>query len=199
MLGVLDDVEAAVPAGFRRPNNTIVLLGSRAPGREGLEETFSSSEYALRIRGVAAGLPPAVDLAYEKSVHDCCLELINRGYVDAAHDISDGGLLVALAECCFMAPESRGALVTLASDLPLEAYCFGEEPSRILLEVDEKHLADLLRVARKYRLEARQLGWTTTGEFRVHFNGNIVLDEGVSRLAEAWRGSLAQLLEGRTA
>jgi phosphoribosylformylglycinamidine synthase II len=197
MLGVLDDVERAVGAGFQQAGSTIVLLGASPSRRDGLEETFSSSEYALRIQGVVAGLPPDVDLACEKRLHDCCLELINRGYVEAAHDLSDGGLLVALAECCFMAAESRGAVVTLASDLPLEAYCFGEEPSRILLEVDEKNLVDLLFLARQYRLEARQLGWTTTGEFRVHFNGKIVLDDDVNRLADAWHGSLARSLEGR--
>ena len=199
MLGVLEDVERRLAAGFRNQHSAIVLLGGRAPARDGLERTFSSSEYAVRLRGIASGEPPAIDLAYEKRVHDCCLELMRRSYVAAAHDLSDGGLLVALAESCFAAPERRGAVVTLASELPPEAVCFGEEPSRLLLEVDEKHLADLLRVAAQYDVEARQLGWTTAGEFRVHFNGKLVLDEDIALLAEAWRTGLTRRMRGAAA
>ncbi|MBI4466822.1 MAG: phosphoribosylformylglycinamidine synthase subunit PurL [Acidobacteria bacterium] len=195
MLGVLEEVERCVGAGFRSSGNTIVLLGVRPFNREELEQTFSSSEYAKSIRGLVAGQPPEIDLAYEKRVHDCCLEAIRRGYVAAAHDLSEGGLLVALAEACFGVESKLGAVVTLAGELPLEAVCFGEEPSRILLEVDEQHLADLLGLAAQYQVEARQLGWTTAGEFRVHFNGNIVLDGDVAHLAEAWGTGLARQMQ----
>ena len=199
MLGLLEDVEARIGNGFRRPGNAIVLLGGRTTERQGLERTFSSSEYAVRLRGVVVGAPPEIDLAYEKRVHDCCLELVRRSYVTAAHDLSDGGLLLALAEGSFAAATRVGAVVTLAGDLPLEAVCFGEESSRILLEVEEKHLADLLRVAAQYQVEARQLGWTTAGEFRVHFNGKVVLDEDVNLLAEAWRTGLTRRMRGAAA
>ncbi len=196
MLGVLDDVEEAVPAGFRRTGSALVLLGGTEPVRDNLEKTFSSSEYALRIHGVAAGDPPAIDLTLEKRTHDCCLELMQRGYVLAAHDVSDGGLLVTVAEGCFAAPSTVGAVLTLASPLPLEAVCFGEEPSRIVLEVDENHLADLLRVAAQYQVAARQLGWTTRSEFRVHFNGQVVLEEEMNVLKDAWTTSLARRMRG---
>ncbi len=199
MLGVLEDVERAVRTGFRRAGNVIVLLGGRVIERAGLETTFSSSEYARAVRDLVGGQPPEIDLAHEKRVQDCCLALMGRGYVEAAHDLSDGGLLAALAEMCFLAEGRVGAVVTLASELPLEAVCFGEEPSRILLEVSEQHLYDLLRVARQYPVEARQLGWTSGGEFRVHFNGDIVLDQEVERLADSWRNSLRHRFEGVTA
>ncbi len=199
MLGVLDDVEKSAPAGFRRAGSALVLLGGAEPTRGGLEKTFSSSEYALRIHGLAAGEPPAIDLALEKRVHDCCLELMRRGWVLAAHDVSDGGLLVTVAEGCFGSPSSVGAALTLASSLPLEAVCFGEEPSRIVLEVDPNHLADLLRLAAQYQVAARQLGSTTRGEFRVHFNGQVVLDEDVNILKEAWATSLACQMRGEGA
>jgi phosphoribosylformylglycinamidine synthase len=196
MLGVLEEVERAIGAAFHRAGNVVVLLGGGSQDLPDAVASFSSTEYARAIRGVVAGAPPAIDLAREKRVEDCCLELIRRGYVQAAHDVSDGGLLVALAECCLAAGERLGGVVTLASALPLEVVCFGEEPSRILLEVDEVHLADLLRVAAQYGVEGRQLGWTTAGEFRLHFNGGIVLEEPIERLADAWRNSLARQFEG---
>ncbi len=196
MLGVLDNVEKAIPAGFRRAGSALVLLGGAEPARDTLEKTFSSSEYALRIHAIAAGEPPAIDLALEKRVHDCCLELMRRGRGLAAHDVSDGGLLVAAAEGCFASPSNVGAELKLDSPLPLEAACFGEEPSRIVLEVDPSHLADLLQVAAQYPVMARQLGSTTRGGFRVQFNGQVVLDVPVEQLAETWRGVLPRLMSG---
>ncbi|MFQ5695975.1 MAG: phosphoribosylformylglycinamidine synthase subunit PurL, partial [Terriglobia bacterium] len=190
MLGVLEDIERAVGSAFQRPRNVILLLGGRTPARRGLAETFSSSEYARVLRDTVAGRPPALDLAYEKRVHDCYLQLVWRGYVVAAHDISEGGLLVALAESCLSGSTPLGAILTLASKRPLEAVCFGEEPSRLLLEVDERYLADLLRVAAQYQVEACQLGWTTAGEFRVHFNGRVVLETDADELAGAWQAGL---------
>ncbi len=198
MLGVLEDVERRIPGGFQKPRSTIVLLGGCPGPPDSVRRVFSSSEYARVICGVVAGEPPAIDLEYEKRVHGCCLELMGRGYVLAAHDLAEGGLLVALAEACFAAANRVGAVVTLAGSLPLEAVCFGEEPSRLLLEVDENHLADLLRIARQYQVEARQLGWTTAGEFRVHFHGTLVLEEDVVRLAEAWRTGLGRPMGGVT-
>ncbi|HXE75268.1 MAG TPA: phosphoribosylformylglycinamidine synthase subunit PurL [Candidatus Xenobia bacterium] len=192
MLGVLEDVGKAVPAGFRRAGNALVLLGGAETARDTLEKTFSSSEYALRIHGLAAGEPPAIDLALEKRVHDCCLELMRRGWVLAAHDVSDGGLLVTVAEGCFAAQNGLGAELTLNAPLPLEAVCFSEEPSRIVLEVDPTHLAASLQVAAQYLVPAKQLGTTTQGEFRVRFNGQVVLSEDVNILKEAWATSLAR-------
>ncbi len=147
---------------------------------------------ACRVTG---GEPPEIDLAYEKRVQDCVLEAHRRALLAAAHDISDGGLLVALAECCFAAEPARGVAVTLGGKQPLEAVLFGEEPSRLLLEVDEKQLAELLRLAREYQVEARQLGWTSAGEFRVHFNRQVVLEEDIATLREVWQAGLPQALQ----
>ncbi|MFQ5778258.1 MAG: phosphoribosylformylglycinamidine synthase subunit PurL [Terriglobia bacterium] len=196
MLGLLEDVEKAVRAGFQRPGSAIVLLGGRPGGTQAPAESFSSSEYARCVHQVIAGSPPEIDLAYEKRVHDCCLELIRRSYVGAAHDISEGGLLVAVAESCLAADTCVGAAITLAGSSPLEAACFGEDPSRILLEVEKNRLADLLRVAAEYRVEGQQVGETTPGEFRVHFHGRSVLAEEVRVLADVWHGALARRMQG---
>jgi phosphoribosylformylglycinamidine synthase len=199
MLGVLEDVERAVGMGFRDAASAIVLLGARALARESLEETFASSEYARCIYNVVGGAPPELDLEYERKVQDCCLELMRRGWVAAAHDVSEGGLLVAVTECCFAAAGRLGAVLVLTGDGPLEAALFGEETSRFVLEVPEERLADLLRLAAQYGVEARQLGRTTHAEFRVSWNGRVVLDEMIEKLADAWRGALPRLMSGAAA
>jgi phosphoribosylformylglycinamidine synthase len=114
----------------------------------------------------------------------------------SAHDLSEGGLLLAAAEMAFTATQSTGAILDLEGKLPLEAVCFGEEPSRLLLETDEAHLADLLRLAAQYEVPARRIGWTTGGEFRVHFEGRIVLEEDASVLRDAWAASLQRRMRG---
>ncbi|MFQ5817483.1 MAG: phosphoribosylformylglycinamidine synthase subunit PurL [Terriglobia bacterium] len=195
MLGVLDEVERAVGAGFRQRGSTIVLLGPLPTERKNLARTFSSSQYASVIHSVVGGEPPVLDLTLEKQLQDCTLALLAGGYALAAHDISDGGLLLALAESCFGSAAGLGVMVTLGSQLPAEAILFGEEPSRILLEVDEKHLADTLRVAGQYDVKARQLGWTTMGEFRILFNGKTILEEPVRTLAEVWSRALVRLMQ----
>jgi phosphoribosylformylglycinamidine synthase len=195
MLGVLDDVARAVGSGFRQKGSAIVLLGPMPTERADLERTFSTSQYAAVVRGVVGGEPPPPDLKLEKHLHDCVLDLVRRGTALAAHDVSDGGLLVALAESCLTSEAELGLMVTLGSKLPLEAHLFGEEPSRILLEVDEKQLADTLRVAAQYGVKARQVGWTTVGEFRVIFNGETILDEPVRALAELWSTALARRMQ----
>ncbi|MFQ5925996.1 MAG: phosphoribosylformylglycinamidine synthase subunit PurL [Terriglobia bacterium] len=192
MLGVLDDVERAVGAGWRQRGSALVLLGPMPTKRGELERTFSSSRYASIIYGVVGGEPPPLDLAAEKQLQDCTLALLGGGYALSSHDVSDGGLLVALAESCLGGAAELGLMVTLGSQLPLEAVLFGEEPSRILLEVDEKYLADTLRIARQYEVKARQLGWTTVGDFRVLLNGEAILDVPVCTLAEVWSTALAR-------
>src|SRR6202050_2681141 len=110
VLGLMEDAECAVGSGFRNEGDAILLLDGRAPriaplardnasSPDALE--FSSSEYAKTIYGIVAGAPPAIDLAAERRLIDCLVSLASEKVIVSAHDVSDGGLAVALAECCF--------------------------------------------------------------------------------------------------
>ena len=206
MLGVLEEVERALGMGFRAEGSAIVQLGGRQEPEGGPTVEFSSSEYARVVYGVTGGEPPAIDLAYEKKVHDCFLAAHAQGMFLGAHDISDGGLLVALAECCFAAPdavdEPCGIDITLESKLPLEAALFHEAPSRFIVEIAGGRVADLLRLAGEYGVEGRQLGRVTGGslqvQFKVQFNQQVVLESDVAALREAWQNGLPQLLQAVT-
>src|SRR5205807_8934223 len=93
---------------------------------------FSSTEYAKTIAGMVAGEPPAIDLDAEKQLQDCLVALAAEGAVESAHDISDGGVPVTLAESCFasvgagLAPPGLGAKVSLHDAAPAESVLFGE-------------------------------------------------------------------------
>src|SRR5881396_664426 len=146
VLGILNDASRVLKIAFRDEGDLILLLdgaGDPTPARrsERSEESlfareFSSSEYSKAIAGIVAGEPPAIDLAAEKRLQDCLVALATEGAVESAHDISDGGLAVTLAESCFAASSvvagletgsfSLGASVQLDDDSAAEFSLFSE-------------------------------------------------------------------------
>ncbi|HMA25765.1 MAG TPA: AIR synthase-related protein, partial [Gemmatimonadaceae bacterium] len=117
------------------------------------------SEYLARIHGVVAGPPPACDLDAERALVDALLEAIQGGVVRSAHDCSDGGLAVALAECCIMnREEQHGARIDLSHwrELPLRALLFGEAQGRVVVSTS---MPDTVAgIAQKHGIPARVIG-----------------------------------------
>ena len=95
---------------------------------------FLSSEYTKRIGGIVAGEPPEIDLAAEKRLIDCLVALAEAGAVRSAHDLSDGGLAVAVAESCFAA-RGLGAAVKVKGEANAEFALFGERGARAIVSV----------------------------------------------------------------
>ncbi|MDL1879175.1 phosphoribosylformylglycinamidine synthase subunit PurL, partial [Cytophagia bacterium CHB2] len=127
MLGILDDVAYATTASFKQAGDEIALLGTN------LEEV-GGSEYLKVIHGQVAGDCPALDLQKEKAVQSACLALIHQRLLSSAHDVADGGLAVALAECCIMNEErSFGAEITLPKFQRADFALFGESQSLIVI------------------------------------------------------------------
>ncbi|HEY4000955.1 MAG TPA: phosphoribosylformylglycinamidine synthase subunit PurL [Candidatus Xenobia bacterium] len=124
-VGVLGDVKRTVGAGFRQEGDRIVLLEGAKP------RDFAGSAYALEVHGAGlSGAPPPLDLAVEAQVQKVVREAIIARRVHSAHDVSDGGLAVALAECCLLG--GLGAEVTIGGTDRALAW-FGEAPSRIVV------------------------------------------------------------------
>jgi phosphoribosylformylglycinamidine synthase subunit PurL len=209
VLGILDDASRVLKIAFRQEGDIIVLLdGSNslvgaqhaAPllGNQtlALAREFSSSEYSKTIASIVAGEPPAIDLAAEKRLIDCLVALAADDAVQSAHDISDGGVAVTLAECCFAAASVLGAIAKLGDDLPLpEAAAFGERGARAIVSVTPSKLAAVLDTARQYNVAARELGQVTRdGSFRIEHKGRVVIDSSVETLRDAWAHSLERTL-----
>ncbi|MDE3150948.1 MAG: phosphoribosylformylglycinamidine synthase subunit PurL [Gemmatimonadota bacterium] len=158
MVGLLDDVSRAARATFAAPGDRIVLLGEPTA-------SIGASEYLQRIHGVVAGAPPACDLAAEQALIDTLVEAIGAGVVTSAHDCSDGGLAVALAECAIMnRGRQLGARVDLTpwAGLPLRALLFGEGQGRALVSTpDAKRVRAL---AAQHGVPAREIGAVDGGD-----------------------------------
>jgi phosphoribosylformylglycinamidine synthase len=153
VVGLLEPWERHAVSHFREPGRDVVLLG------ESREELGGSEWLALR-RGLERGAPPRVDLAAERRLHALLARAVREGLLETAHDVSDGGLAVALAECTFTAPDRRrvGAAIEISEAMRLDALLFGESTGRV---VAASARADaLLAAAREEGVPARRIGRT---------------------------------------
>ena len=222
VLGILDDVSHLLKIAFRNEGDAIVLLDglpSSSCHSERSEESafsvsdaareFSSSEYSKTIAGIVAGEPPTIDLAAEKRLIDCLVALAVDGAVQSAHDISDGGLALTLAESCFasgagsaasgvgsgLAAPVLGANVNLGDAAPSEHALFNERGARAVVSVSPTKLAAVLAIARQYNIAAHEIGQVTRDDaFRIEHKGRAVIDSPIETLRGAWANSLERLV-----
>ncbi len=194
VVGVLDDVHKTVHMHFSAPGRTIVLLRAGEPGDiTDAESEFGSSEYAKEILGALWGYPPEIDLEKEAALQKTVIELIQQGLVDSAHDCSEGGLAVALAEKAF--PKRVGARVNLASaGLPAEFALFGEDASRIVVSCDLGNVARIKEVAEKHGVAADVIGETIPETLEIALDSRVAVSAAVSELSAAYEGALESAL-----
>jgi phosphoribosylformylglycinamidine synthase II len=198
LVGILENVEQAMTFHFRQPGREIFVLcaaGATDPGRE--EDEFGSSEYAKELLGEVWGTPPALDLKQEAALQKCVRELIHTRTIESAHDISDGGLAVALAESAF--PLNIGLEVNLTSNGTLpEVLLFGEDASRVLISCDQKKTENIKRTALQWGLQAVRIGRTVPNKLQIQLDGELVVSAAVSELRQVWDLALVRALHAET-
>ncbi len=194
IVGLLEDVSKAMKPNFRETGRAIVLLrGGEEADATDVEAEFGSSEYAKEILGMVWGYPPELELEKEAALQKAVVEIVNSGLIESAHDCSDGGLAVALAESGFL--KNIGARVNLTSEeLPAEFLLFGEDASRVILSCAVENVEQVRQIAVKYGITAEQIGETVPRQFEVAVNGKAVVSAPVSELKEVWAHALEQAL-----
>jgi phosphoribosylformylglycinamidine synthase subunit PurL len=198
VVGILEDVHKTVKMHFAAPGRTIVLLRATEPGDITDAKTeFGSSEYAKEILGTLWGYPPGLDLEREAALQKAIVALIAEGLIDSAHDCSDGGLAVALAEKAF--PKGVGARLNLVSaGLPAEYVLFGEDASRILVSCDPANVRRIKQVVEKYSVSADVIGETTSDKLEIMLDDQPVVSAPVSDLNKAYETALESALRTDT-
>ena len=189
MVGVADDVDHVTRATFQQAGDAIVLLGEQTP-------ELGASEYLARIHGVTAGAPPKCDLQAERRLIDALLEAIQAGVVSSAHDCSDGGLAVALAESAMASREQRfSATVDLTgwSGISKRALLFGEAQARVVVSTDSP--ADLERIAAAHGVPARRIGVVEAPDrpFRIQYEGGQLVAP-MEQLANAYHNAIPSIM-----
>ena len=190
VLGVVGLLPTAPPVtiDFKHPGRAVILLG----GLGTCEETrFGGTQYAKVVLDRLWGLPPALDLDYEKRVQAAIREIVAAGLAESAHDLSDGGLAVALAESSF-GPAGVGARLDFDSDLRPEFLLFHEAPSRILISAAQP---DQVRaIAARHRVEAPVVGRTLDGKIEIRNRNAALISWDIARLRTAYTEALERKL-----
>jgi phosphoribosylformylglycinamidine synthase len=175
-VGLLKDVHRMATVAFKRNGDAIILLGET-------KGHLGQSIYLREIEGREEGGAPPVDLAQEKRNGDFVRALIVSGRVDTAHDISDGGLLVTLAEMAMAG--NIGAAIDVSRDLTVIARLFGEDQGRYLLAVSSRESAAILAEASAVGVMASLIGMTGGATLKVDGAGEIALAQ-LKRAYEGW-------------
>jgi phosphoribosylformylglycinamidine synthase len=194
MVGLIEDSRKIVTHGFKNEGDIIAVLGIT-------NDDLSVSEYAQSVMGESTddmidnGVVPKIDLALEKNVQDTCLKLIEAGLIRSAHDCSDGGLAVTIAECCFssLGRDAIGAKLELSSgELSAEALLFSESPSRIVVSFAEEDLAAVRALIGDCPFTV--IGSVSEDELRISIDGDPVITSPVVDLESVWETSLENRL-----
>jgi phosphoribosylformylglycinamidine synthase len=191
VVGVLDDIRRAVSPGFKAAGDVVVLVGEN-------REELGGSEYLRIVHGLEAGAAPTIDLEREKRHQEFCLEAIEAGLVRSAHDLAEGGLAVALAECAFHGRRRLGCRVAFEDCIRPDTLLFGESQSRILLTCRSKDLDRLLALAREKGAPAKAVGETGGAAIVAEHRGRELLRLPVEKAYRAWKDALPNFFKVRS-
>jgi phosphoribosylformylglycinamidine synthase subunit PurL len=185
MLGVIDNIRYVTTQWFKDEGDVIVLLGK-------CKEELGGSEYLKVIHNKIQGNPPELDLDYEQKVQQVCLEAIYSNIVKSAHDCSEGGMAVALAECCISSSDRQmGAEIVLNSKIRTDALLFGESQSRIVISLNKENLPQLMKIASKYEVDCSVIGEVKGERLRI----NNWIDLPLRQVREVLDSSLQKIME----
>ncbi|HEX3629704.1 MAG TPA: phosphoribosylformylglycinamidine synthase subunit PurL [Candidatus Dormibacteraeota bacterium] len=174
MVGLLDDLASRCPAGFQEDGDLIFLLGETG-------EELAGSQYLQLLGARLEGRPPAVNLEIERRLQVAMLESIAAGVLRSAHDVSDGGLLVALAESALFG--GRGLRCpSIVGPVTREAFLFGESQARVIVSVAPRRVPELQRLMLHHHLPLHAMGVVGGEDFQVGVDIRLSLDT----LRQAW-------------
>jgi phosphoribosylformylglycinamidine synthase II len=185
MLGIIDDISHITTQWFKDDGDLIFLIGEN-------EEELGASEYLHTIFGKTTGPVPNLNLHYEKKIQETLLSAIKSGLIKSAHDISDGGLATALAECCISNREKMiGATLYLDDSIRTDCLLFGESQSRVIVSTSKENGEKLVNLCIEQKVPISAIG--RVGGEKLVINDLIALP--LSSLASAYYDSLKKMIE----
>ncbi len=190
VMGVVGLMKTAqpTPMHFANPDRAVILLGGFGQTDE---RHFGGTQYVKVILKSLWGLPPALDMDYEKRVQRAIRDIIAQGCAESAHDLSDGGLAAALAEASF-GPAGVGAHIEVPAESKPEFLLFHEGPSRILVSTSQPE--NVLKIAAENGVEAWRIGVTMKERLRIDYGSDTLVDCDLAELRQPWQTSLARTL-----
>mgnify|MGYP006282664023 FL=1 len=182
VIGILEDATATVTRTFKTAGSTVILLGEN-------RGELGGSEYLATMHATVAGMPPELDLSREAALQKLVIGLIRDRRIESAHDCSEGGLAVAIAECTF---DTGGLGVTIdvptatAGAFGVNATLFGESATRVIVSVRTEHVAQVLAAASAAGVTAREIGRVGGDHVTASVNGQVAVHTPVAEAENAW-------------
>jgi phosphoribosylformylglycinamidine synthase subunit PurL len=198
VVGLLEHAERVVSRRFQESGDAIMLLG------EGRGE-LGGSEYLKVMHHLVRGVPPALNLEAERALQTLLVTLADDRLVRSAHDCSDGGLAVAIAECAFETigigaeVSLEGVHVSHDTDVNVAAALFGESATRAVISVVPEHVTTVLRHTAAAGVPARVIGQTGGSRLRLAVAGRIVVDQSVDEAERVWSTAIDRYFAQRVA
>jgi phosphoribosylformylglycinamidine synthase len=186
MVGLLEDVALHVRIPFRRPGDVVALFGET-------RDELGASEFLRSVYGRDDGTCPEVDLEAERRLVDLLVRLAGERRLASAHDVSDGGLAVALAECAMQS--GNGAEISLDAAIRSSALLFGETTGRAVITFGPEEEHAVRSAAEAEGVPFRVIGRVGGERLRVSVNGRALVDEFVAVLRDLWMGAFARSIE----
>ncbi|MBI3491182.1 MAG: phosphoribosylformylglycinamidine synthase subunit PurL [Acidobacteria bacterium] len=198
VVGLLEHADRVLSRRFREAGDAIILFG------EGHGE-LGGSEYLKVAYDLVRGVPPALNLDAERALHGLLVGLADARLLRSAHDCSDGGLAVTVAECCFDTSgigaeiSVDGAPVSSNARLNVAAALFGESASRVVVSVVPDDVTTVLERAAAANVPARVIGQTGGNRLRMAVAGQVVVDAPVDEAERVWSSAIEQSFARRVA
>ncbi|HEY8541930.1 MAG TPA: phosphoribosylformylglycinamidine synthase subunit PurL [Pseudothermotoga sp.] len=185
MVGLIEDLSSLCTADFKNPGDVVILLGNNC------SEEFAC-EYTRFIFKIESGKPPCVDLEMEKRLQKTCLRLIREKIINSAHDLSEGGLAIALAESCILG--NLGVSCELKTNKRPDFVLFGEDQSRILISVSKEKISSFWEIVQQEDLPVTVIGEVIKQDFIIKINDNRVINTTVNEIQSIYNHSLEKLV-----
>jgi phosphoribosylformylglycinamidine synthase len=191
MIGIINDLHKVCSQNFKQEGDVIILLGD-------CKEELGASAYLKEIHHLTKGDAPQLDLKLEQAVQQTALAAIEKGLVNSAHDCSEGGLAVALAESCISHKDKMiGAkIIKLNYEIRLDALLFGESQSRIILSCSKDCLEKIRKIALEFKAPFCVIGKTGGRALRILSGIEELIDLPLEDLYQEWSSALERKIEG---
>ncbi|MEO5923553.1 MAG: phosphoribosylformylglycinamidine synthase subunit PurL [Bryobacteraceae bacterium] len=189
VIGIVGLMKTEVPITipFKNEGRTVILLG----GYGTVDDTrFGGTQYAKAVLKTVWGLPPALDMEYEKRVHTAIRQIVQTGLAESSHDVGAGGLAIALAECCSL---GIGATVEVKTSMRPEFALFHEGPSRVLVSTDSPEAVE--KIAAANNIECVRLGVTMKERLQIDDSSKTLVECSIQQLSEVWENALEGMLK----
>jgi phosphoribosylformylglycinamidine synthase II len=188
VVGLVPNIDKTVSPGFKNEGDLIFLIGKN-------KDELGGSEYLKFIWDMERGLPPHINLEEEKKAHEFCLEAIDLGLLCSAHDASEGGLAVCLAECVFLEENKIGCEVRLKEQIREDALLFGESQSRIVVTVKQNDQEDFIKLAQNRSVQVSDIGITGGRDLVIYHHDKKIIDLPILDAFKVWKQAIPNIFK----